>query len=86
MSPTKTISASPATRSRVEEVLDRLRPYLRTHSGDVELLDVTDGLVRVKMLGACATCPSSISTLKGGIERAIIDEIPQIIGVSAVNF
>lgn len=64
--------------NQVEEVLEKLRPFLLRDGGDVELLDVEDGIVRVRLLGACENCPSSTLTLKAGIERALIDNIPGV--------
>jgi Fe-S cluster biogenesis protein NfuA len=64
--------------NQVEEVLDKLRPYLLRDGGDVELLEVEDGIVRVRLLGACGNCPSSTLTLKAGIERALVENVPGI--------
>ena len=62
----------------VLEVLDKLRPFLQRDGGDVELIDVSDGIVKVKLIGACGSCPSSTITLKAGIARALIDEVEGI--------
>lgn len=62
----------------VLEVLDKLRPYLQRDGGDVELVDVEDGIVKLRLMGACGSCPSSTITLKAGIERAIFEEIEGI--------
>ncbi|WP_199620522.1 MULTISPECIES: NifU family protein [Paenibacillus] len=59
----------------VLEVLDKLRPFLQRDGGDVELVDVEDGIVKLKLVGACGSCPSSTITLKAGIERALMEEI-----------
>ncbi|AIQ54675.1 NifU family protein [Paenibacillus sp. FSL R7-0331] len=59
----------------VLEVLDKLRPFLQRDGGDVELIDVEDGIVKLKLMGACGSCPSSTITLKAGIERALIEEV-----------
>lgn len=59
----------------VLEVLDKLRPFLQRDGGDVELVDVEDGIVKLKLMGACGSCPSSTITLKAGIERALIEEV-----------
>ncbi|MCO7176044.1 NifU family protein [Sporolactobacillus kofuensis] len=64
--------------NQVEEVLEKLRPYLLRDGGDVELLNVEDGIVRVRLLGACGNCPSSTLTLKAGIERALVENVPGI--------
>lgn len=62
-------------RDKVEEVLNQIRPSLRADGGDVELVDVQDGIVSVKLTGACAGCPMSTITLKNGIERILKEEI-----------
>ncbi|MEK3733612.1 MULTISPECIES: NifU family protein [Paenibacillus] len=59
----------------VAEVLDKLRPFLQRDGGDVELVDVEDGIVKLKLMGACGSCPSSTITLKAGIERALVEEV-----------
>ena len=64
---------------QVQEVLDRLRPFLLRDGGDCELVDIEDGIVRLRLLGACGTCPSSTITLKAGIERALIEEVPGVV-------
>ncbi len=72
-------------RTKVEEVINRIRPYLRRDGGDVELVDITDeNIVKVKLVGACGTCPMSIMTLKGGIEAEMKKAIPEIRAVEAV--
>lgn len=66
-------------RERVEEVLELLRPSLQSDGGDVELIDVTDdGIVKVRLTGACGGCPFATLTLKEGIERALKEEIPEV--------
>ncbi len=62
----------------VLEVLDKLRPFLQRDGGDVELVDVEDGIVKLKLMGACGSCPSSTITLKAGIERALMEEIEEV--------
>ncbi|WP_019536426.1 NifU family protein [Paenibacillus ginsengihumi] len=62
----------------VLEVLDKLRPFLQRDGGDVELVDVEDGIVKLKLIGACGSCPSSTITLKAGIERALLEEVEGI--------
>ncbi|GIO57804.1 NifU family protein [Paenibacillus cellulositrophicus] len=62
----------------VAEVLDKLRPFLQRDGGDVELVDVEDGIVKLKLMGACGSCPSSTITLKAGIERALVEEVEGI--------
>jgi len=71
-------------REKVEEVLDKIRPSLMSDGGDVELIDVTDGIVKVKLTGACAGCPMSTLTLKMGIEQTLKQEIPEVKEVVSV--
>jgi Fe-S cluster biogenesis protein NfuA len=59
----------------VLDVLDKLRPFLQRDGGDVELVDVEDGIIKLKLMGACGSCPSSTITLKAGIERALLEEV-----------
>ncbi len=71
-------------RERVANVINRIRPAVQMDGGDIELVDVVDGLVKLRLVGSCAGCPSSMMTLKMGIERAIRAEVPEITGVEAV--
>ncbi len=71
-------------RDKVEEVLNKIRPSLMKDGGDVELIDVSDGTVKVKLTGACAGCPMSTITLKMGIEQILQKEIPEVKEVVAV--
>jgi Fe-S cluster biogenesis protein NfuA len=71
-------------RERIEQALKEIRPSLQADGGDVELVDVVDGVVRVRLTGACGGCPMSQMTLKQGIERYIKKAIPQISSVQAV--
>jgi Fe-S cluster biogenesis protein NfuA len=71
--------------NEVREALDKIRPSLQADGGDVELVEVTeDGVVRVRLQGACHGCPMSMMTLKNGIERAIKEEVPSVTEVEAV--
>ncbi|WP_085522881.1 NifU family protein [Tuberibacillus sp. Marseille-P3662] len=63
---------------QVEDVLEKLRPFLLRDGGDVELVNVDEGVVRVRLMGACGSCPSSTITLKAGIERALLEEVPGV--------
>lgn len=69
---------------QVQEVLNKLRPFLLRDGGDCELVDIEDGIVKLRLLGACGSCPSSTITLKAGIERALLEEVPGIIEVEQV--
>ncbi len=72
-------------RDKIEVVLDKIRPALVADGGNVELVDVNDeGVVEVKLTGACAGCPMSTMTLKMGIEQALRDEFPEIKEVVSV--
>ena len=71
-------------RERVEAVLEKVRPALQADGGDIELVDVQDGIVSVRLMGACGSCPSSTMTLRMGVERAIQNEIPEIKEVQQV--
>jgi Fe-S cluster biogenesis protein NfuA len=71
---------------RVEAALDTIRPYLETDGGNVSVEEITpEGIVRLKLLGSCGSCPMSIMTLKAGIEGAIQKAVPEITGVEAIN-
>ena len=65
-------------RRQVEAVLDKIRPSLVADGGNVELIDINDGVVKLKLVGACVGCPMSTLTLKNGIERILKQEIPEI--------
>ena len=71
-------------REKVEEVLNKIRPALVADGGDVELVDVNDGTVQVRLVGACAGCPMATMTLKMGIEQILKREIPEVQEVVAV--
>jgi Fe-S cluster biogenesis protein NfuA len=73
-------------RQRIEEVLDGIRPALRTDGGDVEFIDYDeeDGIVQLRLMGACGSCPVSMLTLKQGIERRLMMAVPEIRGINAL--
>ena len=71
-------------RDKVETVLNQIRPQLIMDGGNVELVEVDDGTVKVKLTGACAGCPMSTMTLKMGIEKILKQEIPEVKEVVAV--
>ncbi len=71
-------------RQRVEAVLEKVRAGLKTEGGDIELIDVKDTVVYVKLKGACGTCPMSSLTMKGLVEKSIRKEIPEVSSVQAV--
>jgi len=72
-------------REKVEEVLNKVRPALMRDGGNVELVDVSDGKVTVRLTGACGGCPMATMTLKMGIERVLKEEIPEIKEVVAAR-
>lgn len=72
-------------REKVEAVLEQIRPALQADGGDVELVDVSrDGLVKVRLVGACGGCPMSIMTLKNGVERILREKVPELKEVVSV--
>lgn len=71
-------------REIVEKALDKIRPSLRADGGDIELIDVVDGVVKVKLTGACGGCPMSQMTLKMGVERVLKQQVPGIKSVETV--
>ncbi|MEX0893962.1 MAG: NifU family protein [Gemmatimonadota bacterium] len=75
-----------SARDKIEEVLDGIRPALRSDGGDVEFIDFDeeDGVVHLRLMGACGSCPVSMMTLKQGIERRIISVLPEVTGVHAL--
>lgn len=72
------------TNDNVETVLDELRPYLIADGGNVELVDIDGPIVKLRLQGACGSCPSSTMTLKMGIERKLRESIPEIAEVEQV--
>jgi Fe-S cluster biogenesis protein NfuA len=68
----------------VEKALQKIRPALQADGGDIELIDINDGVVKVKLTGACGGCPMSQMTLKMGVERALKEAVPQVKGVEAI--
>jgi len=71
-------------REKVESILEKIRPILQADGGDVELVDVNDGVVKVKLTGACMGCPMSTITLQQGIARILKEQIPEVKEVIAV--
>ncbi len=73
-----------AMKEEVERVLERVRPALKADGGDVELVEVDEGVVRLRLTGACGGCPMASLTLKNGIEAALKEEIPSVLRVESV--
>lgn len=72
-------------KEKVLKAIDNIRPFLQADNGDVELIDITeDAIVKVRLTGACGICPLSQITLRAGIERSLMREIPGIRRVEAV--
>jgi Fe-S cluster biogenesis protein NfuA len=70
-------------RKKIEAALNKIKPMLQADGGDVELIDVQDGVVTVRLQGACAGCPMSQMTLKNGIERILKQEVPEVVAVES---
>jgi Fe-S cluster biogenesis protein NfuA len=71
-------------RKRVEDTIELIRPALQADGGDLELVDVVDGVVQLRMLGACHGCPYAMQTLHRGIERYLKERVPEVLRVEAV--
>lgn len=73
-------------RQRIEDVLESIRPALHSDGGDVEFIDYDedDGIVQLRLVGACGSCPVSTMTLKQGIERRIMMAVPEVRGILAI--
>lgn len=71
-------------REKIEAVLNQIRPNLVRDGGNVELVDATDGIVKVRLTGACGSCPMASMTLKHGVERALKERVPEVKEVVAV--
>ncbi len=73
-------------KDKVLKALNKMRPFLQADNGDVELIEITeDGIVKVRLTGACEICPLSVMTLRAGIERSLMREVPGVRRVEAVS-
>jgi Fe-S cluster biogenesis protein NfuA len=72
-------------QTRIQRGLEGVRPYLKSHGGDCELVSVLDGIVRLRLHGTCGSCPSSALTLKNAVEEALYDAAPDITEIVAEN-
>lgn len=72
-------------KEKVSEAINQIRPSLQADGGDVELVDVVDGVVQVRLKGACSGCPMSTMTVKNGIERYLKQQIPEVVSVEQVR-
>lgn len=77
--------ALPEADAKIIEILEEIRPYIQSDGGDVEFVDFEGGRVRLRLQGACTTCPSSILTLKMGIENALREQVPEVQEVVTVE-
>ncbi len=72
--------------NEINKVLNSIRPFLQADNGDVELVEVSkDGIVKVRLTGSCAICPLSVMTLRAGIERALMRQVPTVKRVESVD-
>jgi len=71
-------------REKVQAALEKVRPALLADGGDVQLIDVKDGVVTLRLTGACGGCPMATMTLRGGIERVLKEQVPEIKEVVAI--
>jgi len=71
-------------KEKIEESIGKIRPFLQRDGGNIEFIDYVDGVVKVKLQGACGSCPMSMMTLKMGVERQLKQDIPEIKEVVAV--
>ncbi len=71
--------------AQVQEIIEnQIRPALQADGGDIELVDVEDGIVKVRLVGACSHCPSSAMTLYEGVEKMLMEKIPEVKGIEQV--
>ncbi len=71
-------------KEKVEEVIAKIRPFLQRDGGDIELVEIDGGVVKVRLKGACGSCPMSMMTLKMGVEKTLKEELPEVKEVVAV--
>jgi Fe-S cluster biogenesis protein NfuA len=71
-------------KEKVQAILDKIRPALQADGGNIELIDIVDGIVKVKLLGACQGCMGAQMTLKMGVEKTLKEAIPEVKAVEAV--
>ncbi|KAL8061202.1 hypothetical protein ABFX02_02G072500 [Erythranthe guttata] len=74
----------PLTEENIESVLDEIRPYLIADGGNVALHEIDGNIVKLKLQGACGSCPSSVTTMKMGIERRLMEKFPQLVAVESI--
>jgi Fe-S cluster biogenesis protein NfuA len=72
--------------TRVQQVLDTIRPHVQADGGDIELVDIVDGVVQIRLAGSCVGCMYSMMTLQAGVERMLREQVPEIKAVEAAPF
>ena len=72
--------------TRVQQVLDTIRPHVQADGGDIELVDIVDGVVQIRLAGSCVGCMYSMMTLQAGVERMLREQVPEIKADEAVPF
>ncbi|MCF6352956.1 MAG: NifU family protein [Cyclobacteriaceae bacterium] len=83
----KITNISPALQERLAKALDTIRPYLETDGGDLRVIGLTKNMtLKIELLGTCSSCTMSAMTLKAGVEQAVLNEVPEIKAVEAINF
>lgn len=83
--PAEQANAATPLYQRVEQVINRIRPAVQSDGGDLELVDVSDdGVVKIRLHGACVGCPSSQMTLQMGVERNVRERVPEVVAVQQV--
>jgi len=75
-----------ALHTRVERALDTIRPYIQADGGDIELVDIVDGVVQIRLAGSCVGCMYSMMTLQSGVERMLKEQVPEVKAVEALPF
>jgi len=73
-------------QNRVQQVLDTIRPTVQGDGGDIELVDIVDGVVQIRLAGSCVGCMYSMMTLQAGIERMLKEQVPEVKAVEALPF
>jgi Fe-S cluster biogenesis protein NfuA len=71
-------------KEKVEAAIEKIRPFLQKDGGDIELVEIVGGVVKVRLKGACGTCPMSMMTLKMGVEKTLKEAIPEVTEVVSV--
>jgi len=71
---------------RVQQVLDMIRPHVQADGGDIELVDIVDGVVQIRLAGSCVGCMYSMMTLQAGVERMLKEQVPEVKAVEAAPF